>query len=277
MSKYIIAPYIGAKAKIADKIESLLVYEGITTYVEPFGGLYGVGLNKAPHQEEIYNELNPKLVHLMNVLKNKGNELLERMLETEYSNEVFLKARVESEKIKEDGLPSVDDVEKAVDVWITLLQSRNGMMRHWKGFSLGTEHISYYKRMIKKFRLPERVKNITVMNRDALGLIAELKYREDVLLYCDSPYVTEVRTSPDLYEYEMKDNEQVVYAKLLRDAKAKIIVSGYKNDIYDNILTEDEGWYSYPLIEVAKSSGNSRYTRTKNREVEWVWMNYKPY
>ena len=60
-----LAPYAGAKNRSANAFIDIIPYKGIKVYAEPFGGTFGVGIKKAPHPIEIYNDLKPKLALLL--------------------------------------------------------------------------------------------------------------------------------------------------------------------------------------------------------------------
>jgi DNA adenine methylase len=264
--KLTVSGYIGAKALLLAALVELLKFVGIQIYIEPYGGAYNVGINKARHKIEIYNDINPKLALLFKVLSNEeaGYELLQRMLHTEYSECEFSYAKFASNYMKEGrysewGLPEIAaDIQKALYVWVTLLQSYNGQMRKWRGVSKGNEEFVYLDKLAKKFDIIDRLKNIQVLNMDAIELIKIYKNRPDVMIYCDPVYTRTERTCKDLYEYEMDDADQYRFAETIKDANAKIIVSGYKNPIYDSILTKENGWSSHLLAEVSKAASIGR-------------------
>ena len=72
------------------------------------------------------------------------------------------------------------------------------------------------------------------------------------------------RRSGKIYRHEMgvDDHEQLL--RLLRSSKAKIVLSGYRSDMYDEVLHD---W--------AKDTMFSRTTSTAIAE-ETIWMNYHP-
>ena len=73
-----IAPYPGGKNRNTLSYRPFIPYKDIDTYIEPFSGMWGVGLNKARHPVEIYNDTDNELVHLVSLLsdKEKGMEVL---------------------------------------------------------------------------------------------------------------------------------------------------------------------------------------------------------
>lgn len=149
-----ISPYPGAKAGyVGEVIAEILPYEGIKQYFEVFGGMANIILHKAPHPEEFYNDLNQKLTTLMYVLSDGtlSNQLFQLMLNpTEYYNQSgFDYAKFASEHMLSPDSDFMKEyaynhelttVEKAAQVWRTLLMSFNGSMERFKG--LGSVHTS---------------------------------------------------------------------------------------------------------------------------------------
>lgn len=269
-----VAGYVGAKnGVVGSRISSVLYREGITTYIEPYSGTWGVGRQSMPYPVEIWNDVDSQLYSLFSVLCNQSEvkELIERMLRTEYSQEYFDNAK----SICEADLDKIPDrIQRAVYAWSLMLQSKNGQSREWKGFTKGNETIKYQESIIRKFDLIERFKNVQVSNRDALEWIRELKGRPDVMCMIDSPYVLESRTSEKLYRHDMDDKNQRDLVNLCVDATSKMLLCGYHNSIYESILTPEKGWYCYDLHEVAKSMSFSGLGNRKKRVMEVIWTNY---
>ena len=233
-------------------------------------------LNKPMHEQEFYNDFDKQIAHLVYVLSQEGDLLLNKMLKSRYSEDEFKQALVISKGfngyIDSNRTVSDEDIEVARATWITLLQSRNGMRRNWKGMKVGNEEAIYLNKLVKKYELPRRLKNVTVTNRDALEILKEIKDDEDTMIYLDPPYTFCERTSKNLYQCEQDDDKQREMVELIKDAKASILVSGYKNSIYDEVLNEVNGWTSKLLMEVVKHSSSRRGIKPVAQE--WIWKNY---
>ena len=104
---------------------------------------------------------------------------------------------------------------------------------------------------------------VQVEKMDALRLIERYNNR-DVLMYIDPPYVLDTRKSGRLYRYEMDDAGHVALLERIRQSKARIVISGYDNPLYNVYLA---GWRTDTIT-----------TRTTSTEkaVEKIWMNYEP-
>lgn len=275
MNNLNIAPYIGAKNRMVDAINEQLEFK-VKKYYELYGGMANILLNKPMHEEEFYNDFDKQIAHLVYVLSQEGELLLNKMLKSRYSEDEFKQALEISKEfngyVDSNREISDEDIEVAKATWITLLQSRNGMRRNWKGMKVGNEEAIYLNKLVKKYELATRLRNVTVTNRDALEILKEIKDDEDAMIYLDPPYTFHERTSNNLYQCEQDDEKQKEMVELIKDAKAHILVSGYKNPIYDEVLNEANGWTSKLLMEVVKHSSSRR--GIKPMAEEWIWKNY---
>jgi DNA adenine methylase len=111
-----------------------------------------------------------------------------------------------------------------------------------------------------------RLRDVLVLNRDGLEVIVEYD-RPDALIYCDPPYLPETRTAPKMYEHEMTDAQHRELLALVTRSRAKVIISGYANPMYDDALA---GW-SRRELELANHSGGGR---KKQRRTEVLWWNF---
>ena len=313
MSKKIypaISPYPGAKAGyVGEVIAGILPTEkdGIIKYYDVFGGMANIILHKAPHLEEYYNDLNKKLTTLMLVLSDEelSKQLFERMVDTipYYSQSGFDYAQFasnhmldpESEFMQEYAYNhELDIVEKAAAVWRTLLMSFNGSMHHFTGirevtedgieFEVKADHIKGNEVLVlqeqiqKKAIIPQRLKNVKILNESAFDLIPKVKNDDTALMVCDSPYTLQQRKGKKIYECDFTDEQQETYARLVYDSRAKVLVCGYNNEIYNGILLKPGGpckWYKYKIADVAKTMSRSPIGKSKSRETEVIWTNWE--
>ena len=279
MRNYCIAAYAGSKNRIAKCYVPYIPYDGISTYIEPFGGMFGVGLNKSPHPQNIYNDKNPKLVLLMKVLSNRdtGFELLKSMCSVEYSEKSFAKALEHSNNFDKYN---DSDIQKAVYIYTTLLMSYNGMMQKFRGIVTGTENEKFSYQIIKKYPLLDILNGLTVLEpQDGFSVIRQYNHRNDVFMLLDPPYPEKHLTGKGkrkkLYENEMlKNEEQLEFLNLIGDSTAKMLVCSYKNDLYDRVLCDGYGWKAYPLVHTYKSMRIGGAGIPKTAVDEYIYVNY---
>ena len=72
--------YFGSKWKLSPWITSH--FPPYTTYVEPFGGSFSVGLRKSPAQTEIYSDLHLQVVTFFQVLQQNPDRLIRAIAHT---------------------------------------------------------------------------------------------------------------------------------------------------------------------------------------------------
>ena len=84
----------------------------------------------------------------------------------------------------------------------------------------------------------------------------------DVFFYADPPYLHGTRKNY-LYKHEMEDAEHIELLEMLREHPGKVMISGYDNDLYNNLL---QGWKKVSLATQAE--GGLKRTET-------LWMNYQ--
>lgn len=83
------------------------------------------------------------------------------------------------------------------------------------------------------------VAGLTAVHGDARSVLAALRDGSDrtTLVYCDPPYVRSARrNAKPLYKHEYDDADHVRLLELLLTLPCNVMVSGYRNQIYDAML-----------------------------------------
>lgn len=253
--------YHGAKFRLAPWIMSF--FPEHHTYVEPFGGAAGVLLQKMRSQSEVYNDLDGDVSNVFTVLRDekKSARLQRLLLLTPYSRHEFDNAYTFTS----------DSIERARR---TIIRAHmgfggGGLRKHKTGFRLdsvrkyGTaaQLWAEYPEQISIFC--QRLRGVLIENRPALKVI-ENHDREDSLFFIDPPYPLETRTGGERYRCEMTDADHEELLAGLVKAQGMVVLSGYDNDLYNDIL---HGWEKHStLARIAASRGCG--IRTEN-----VWLN----
>lgn len=264
--------YHGGKFYLAPWIISLLPAH--RTYVEPFGGAGTVLFNK-PHSEyEVYNDLEPGVACLMKCMKEQGPALIEAIKPIQYTEAVFL------EYLKSSP---TDELQRAIRSYVLYRMSRGGLRRAFcwskRLAADGTPAEVFYWESAKS-RLHffvERIKNVTVYNELAVGVIKRHD-SEETVFYCDPPYLQETRYLPDAYYSEMTETQHEELADTLNSVKGKVVLSGYESPKYAEWY---KGWTMqfrdvYNHSSQAPNLGIVSKTTTKPKVRECVWMNFTP-
>ncbi len=223
--------YPGAKNRLASWICEYIPKHDV--YVEPFAGSLAVFFNKQRSHIETVNDIDEEIVNFFRILRDRSDEL-ERAIEfTPFSRSEY-KAAYE---------PSYDDLERA----------RRFAVKCWMGFGCGNLYQNGFKsgqqtnspnparawgELPEIMKLAtERLKGVQIENLPALELIKRYD-TEDVFIYADPPYLHGTRKNY-LYKHEMKDADHEKLLNVLVKHQGKILLSGYDNDMYNDIL---QGW-----------------------------------
>ena len=160
-----------------------------------------------------------------------------------------------------------DELEQARRVWVRLTQSRGHSLKRtgWK-FSRNVEvgHaaqrvVSFADRMRQS---AERLRGVSLENRDALDVIRDYGAEPTVCLYVDPPYLGSTRATN--YRVEMLDDDaHRTFADALNECKASVVLSGYDSLLYAELF---DGWHRMDIAAPTTLSGDAD-------RVEVLWSN----
>ena len=251
-----ILKYPGAKNRIADWICDYIPQHEV--YLELFAGSLAVFFAKAPSRIETVNDLDGNVVNYFRVIRDKHEELMEALQQTPYARDEYYAA---FEVSKSDS-----DVERA----------RKFAVRCWQGFGCSNLYRNGFRssqqakspQTTKEWRdIPERLKwaserlkNAQIENLPAVELLKRYNTK-DVFIYADSPYLHGTRKNY-LYKHEMKKADHIELLNALMDHQGKVLLSGYDNDLYNDMLT---GWKKEQIATQAEGGV---------KRIETLWMNY---
>jgi hypothetical protein len=87
----------------------------------------------------------------------------------------------------------------------------------------------------------DRLREVEIEKKDALELIPQYNCKE-CLIYLDPPYLKGTR-KPYMYRHEFdKPEEHKALLELIIKHKGPVVLSGYDNEIYEDILVKGEAW-----------------------------------
>jgi len=236
-------------------------------YCEPFGGSAAVLLNRVPSPVETYNDIDGEVVNFFSVLRDRREELVEKIALTPFSREEFFKA-----VSPQEGTPSA--VERARLFYVRARQARTGLAQtaslgRWANCKRTTRAgmsgvVSRWLGAVEDLpQIALRLLRVQIENRPAEEVI-RLYDDSDTFFYCDPPYPHASRGDSKAYSYEMTDAQHRRLATLLRSCQGKVAVSGYRCDLMDEIYT---GWRS---VEAPAKQCHS----VKKARREALWMNW---
>lgn len=255
----VVIKYPGAKNRIANWICSFIPPHKV--YLEPFFGGGAIFFNKKQKAHiETINDLNGDVFNFFKTLRDNPDRLIKTIELTAYSRDEYEYAWSNPE--------GIDNVERARRFAIKCYMSIGAGNRYKNGFRSGqcgtspnpAKSWNEYPDILQAAF--ERLKGVQIENLDALELIRRYD-TSDVFIYLDPPYLLGTRKG-NMYHHEMTDEQHMNLLKKIKKHPAKIMISGYENDLYDSIL---EGWHKETKDTLAESS---------NRRTEVLWMNYLP-
>lgn len=236
------------------------------TYVEVFGGSAVVLLNKKPSKIETYNDVNGKLVNFFNVLRNQPGDLISSIFLTPYAREEYLYCY----KHLNEG----NEMERARKLFVVMNQSFNGTYSRQTGWKMSTketrasisEAISrWLSKLPNLVQIVERLRMVQITNWD-FRIIFEKFDGPETLFYCAPPYMHDTRCNNNEYEFEMSIQDHMDLLNLCVNAKGKVAISGYENEIYNKALK----------VFYKSTAKQKRDTLMHSSRREVLWTNYNP-
>ncbi len=256
--------YHGGKFRLAKWVASHFPAHDV--YVEVFGGAAGVLLQKPRSKIEVYNDLDSQVFNFFQVLRDPARKarLVEAIALTPF-------ARAEFELSYE---PVADPVEAARRFAVRCflghgtcsmdpadsngfrscdIRAGKSYAREWSGVP---EAIA---------RAGGRMQGVTLENLDFRKLIPKFDDAA-TLFYVDPPYLMSTRSAGGKgYVHEMSPHCHRQLAWLLKQAKAKIAISGYPSSLYEEL------YHDWRRVE-KQTSANGQRGAVPRTEV--LWMNY---
>lgn len=236
------------------------------TYLEPFGGSYAIGFQATEilkGKVEFYNDLEKNVYSIFKVLNDTN---LFESFKTKLDLTPYCET-IRAEFIN-DLKTDLDILERAYKYFYVIRTSFNGVggFTHTainrRGMSKSVS--AYLGAVDNLFEYHDRVSKICVMQTNGVKLIEKFKTNNN-FLYCDPPYAQSTRTATR-YLQDMDDNIQIEFLNACVESDAKILISGYDNELY-KILDK-----KFEKIQFAVDTvGGNMVKKTK---IETLWKNY---
>lgn len=258
--------YFGSKNKIALQLCSDLPPHNC--WVEAFCGSAALTLRKTQAPIEVINDIDGEIINFFEQLRNNHDALCKAIELTPYAEQELSNAR--SKILIENKL------EKARRFLVQSMMAINGAFGNDRGgFSYSDSYTrnGFDARVNRWNNLPDRLKavvkrlnGVRIENKDALKLLKRFINRPATLIYLDPPYLGE-----RVKGYEKDANDTFFHKNLLKlakQAKSMIFISGYSNNLYNDMLTAKSGWKRKTINTTTKDTQGGIHER-----VEVVWMN----
>lgn len=247
--------YAGSKWNMASWIVNQMPEHEV--YLEPFFGSGAVLFNKPAARIETVNDLDGNIVNLFKVIREQPEALARAVELTPYSRQEYYQA---FELLEND----LSELERARVFLVRCWMARGGKTSDKTGWRHNIDTVTV-NALPDWIGLPHailaatnRLKKAQIENQDAVTLI-ERYNRQDCLIYADPPYLLETRTKRH-YAHEMKDSEHEELLLTLNKHKGFVLLSGYDNDLYNDLL---QGWSRLTKMSTTDAA-------TSKQEVLWL-------
>jgi site-specific DNA-adenine methylase len=118
-----------------------------------------------------------------------------------------------------------------------------------------------------------RLQGVDIRCQSVFNLLYDLRTGKDpvsFLVMIDPPFLPLTRVTRKAYgEFDWDNHEHEFFCKQVVDHPSKLLVLGYKNELYADTL-EAAGWHRFDR-EVANNSGQ---TKTKQKRTVSLWRNF---
>ena len=261
----------GGKHYLAPRIVALMPSH--THYVELFGGGLAVLFAKPPvGTSEVVNDLNGDLVNFFAVLRNKKRfeRFRRRVACVPFGRAVWEDA---ARRLRTE--PDASSVLRAQWFFTANRMSLAGRMDNFTAITktrvrrhMNAEVAAWLGAVDGLPAVHARLQRVVIENRPATQLMPAHDV-DGALFYADPPYPAETRSSPGTYgEYEMSTAAHRKFLTAATSLKsAKILISGYRNAMYDESL---RGWNRHEF----DMPNHAAAGKSKGRRLEVVWANF---
>lgn len=194
------------------------------------------------------------------------------------SREDFIKTTMQDmvHSYTDDILTSIEweegirDVDIAYMIFQLYYCSRDGMGVAW-GDEKNRNIKSYYKAVANLRNVSQRLRDVHISQVDAMFLVEQYRKCKNVMMYLDPSYLKPDYTSKNLgkvykMSYGYEEHKRLLEVITKKDTEAKILISNYDADIYNEYLFDWDKRYYKTYTSVGGRQGN--------RRLEVLWKNY---
>uniref|UniRef100_UPI0040577DB6 DNA adenine methylase n=1 Tax=Acetatifactor sp. TaxID=1872090 RepID=UPI0040577DB6 len=269
--------WFGSKFRLLEQMLAIVLYK--EEYYELFLGSGALFLNRRKSPVEVICDADANIVTLWKVIADpvKSEEFKEIFMMLPANKEIFETFK----KMKKQGFVGLRDVEVAVMTFYVIVYSFDANRCNMR-YAGKTQYWSEIEEKAKRQLVNNwdvwchRAAQAEIINENALEVLERVKDHENAMIVLDPPYVKELLGDycKNLYEIEFSDEDQVRMLQLIQNAKANILVCGYRggNLLYDQYLNKEHGWRCYVIHDRLNKA--CRTGDVKGFAKEYVWCNY---
>ena len=116
----------------------------------------------------------------------------------------------------------------------------------------------------------DRLRDVQIDNRE-WDKVIQVYDDSTTLFYLDPPYLPETRRDSKAYNHEMSREDHERFIEAVREIKGKVLLSGYRNEVYDSL-----GWTRLDIEAYAYcATRKGDKGNPDNKRTECLWLNYE--
>lgn len=265
-----LAPWFGGKRNLAPEIVREIGSHRV--YWEPFCGSMSVLLVKPRCVMESVNDLHGDLINLARVVQcpKRGAELYRRLRRT-LMHETLHREAAERHRARGYMGDKTADLDAAYDYFLCAWLGRNGVAgtgSYNQGFCVrytanGGHAATRWDSVIRSIPAwRDRLRNVTILCRDAFELLERIDDQAGTVIYCDPPYL--VKGAQYVHDFDSTDHDRLAMA-LKRFRRTRVVLSYYDDPRLGQLYPE----WTKRTIEVSKAMANQGM-RDRNGTVKAV-------
>lgn len=264
-SKKIAFNYFGGKFTLINELyENFPV--NFTHLIDLFAGSFVVSINYSGKIIKTANELNGEITNFFEVLRNRENELIDKLELTPVSELEYLNCWQQS----------TDNLERARRFYVRVRQSFFGLgaQRKNKGWHMakqkanakGGETVSRWNNSLPKLREVAKIirSNYQITNHSYEKCIDKIDF-EKAFFYADPPYTKRSRKSFNDYRFEFTDEDHYNLSEKLKKIEGFAMISGYDCSLMNDLYKD------FRKVKLRPRKNNIRSSMVQ----EVIWMNYE--
>lgn len=229
-------------------------------YVEPFCSGATIFLNKNPSEAETICDTDQGIISMFKAIRDEPKEFISRIKRTKYSERAFKIAYNKSQTEFEDY------VDQAINEYILRKMSRNGLKTTfaWSD-KFADDTANTWESLTDKLQeISDRLQNTTIICKDFVQILKAWD-EENTLFYLDPPALRSIAIDETIEPYELSVEDHMNLIHLAKNAKGKVIISGYSCPLYNR---------SFKNWKCKKKTIPATQAKTKDKRIECVWLNY---
>ena len=233
-------------------------------YIEPFCGGAGILMNKVRSETEVISDIDINIFRVLRTLRDNGPKL------KQYLNDNYFNYTLENFVTAQQKIGHKNEVTHSAAYIAANRMSRTGLMKSFatsdrlRGGQMGDKNAWENYIQYEIDYTASRLQGVSILNTDAFTVLKKFATCDDTLVYLDPPYLHSTRVSKKAYLHEFASEDHERLLKLIKTLPAKIFISGYNSDLYQDYL---KGWKIYKFNQPSDSG----MTKVKTRRVEYLW------